>query len=465
MTTPPPVAPPVREVCRVTIEGPTSRADLALPVSTAIAELLPALLPHVAPQPADRSTTPWVLQRLGEAPLDPDGTPETLGLRHGDVLHLRPEDDPLPALHFDDIADGVAHTLNNQPGRWRPELTRRFTLALASLTLAVLAITVLSIGPGPLTAAVYAAIALILAGGSVVGRREGADGGAVLTAALAACAFAGAAGLALPSAADSGFDPGVTGLAMAVSGVAVMAAVLLAFGPLPLTVAGTALTTAAVTAIAIILFVTLHLDPAQTAGLVAVAMFIVGHFAPNLALRLAQLRVPHLPHDAEELQEDIEPEPEERVALRVTAASAYLNILSLTCAVAYAVAFWLLAQHPGWIGWALPPVFSCAVVLHSRDQTGVLQRISAVLVGWFGIALVLTERVAGTGLGDWSIASGLLLAAAVLLLVGAWRLPTSRLRPVWGHIGDILEMLSTIALLPLLLQLLHVYAYFRALAG
>lgn len=60
---------------------------------------------------------------------------------------------------------------------------------------------------------------------------------------------------------------------------------------------------------------------------------------------------------------------------------------------------------------------------------------------------------------------GLLLLAALLLLVGAWRLPTSRLRPLWGHIGDILELLSAIALLPLLLQLLHVYAFFRALAG
>jgi type VII secretion integral membrane protein EccD len=305
----------------------------------------------------------------------------------------------------------------------------------------------------------------MLAGGSVVGRRMGADSGSVLIAGPAACAFAGAAGLALPRAADGGYHLGLTGLTIGLSGVAVFAAALLVFGLLPLTVAGTALTTAAVTAIGVLLFVSLGLDPAQTAGLVAVAMFVLGHFAPNLSLRLARLRVPYLPHDAEELQEDIEPEPEERIALRVTAASAYLNILSMSCAAAYAVAFWLLTHHHGWIGWLLPLTFSCAILLHARDQTGVLQRVPAVLVGGFGFTLVLIERVADTGLDGWITASGLLLVAAVLLLVGAWRLPTSRLRPLWGHIGDILEMLTAVALLPLLLQLLHVYAYFRALAG
>ncbi|KUO17523.1 type VII secretion integral membrane protein EccD [Streptomyces dysideae] len=463
-TAPPTVALPAREICRVTVEGPTSRADLALPVSTSIAELLPALLPHVVTDPADRGG-PWVLQRLGEDPLDPDGTPELLGLRHGDVLHLRPEDNPLGTLNFDDIADGVAHSLGRQPGQWRPELTRRLTLALAALTLAGLAFTVLRTGPGPLTAAVCALIALILAVGCVIGRQAAAESGAVRTAGLAACAFAGFAGLALPRAADGGYNPGITGLAAALSGVALVATALLAFDALPLTVAGTVLATAAVTAIGVALFAALEWDPARTAGTIAVAMFVLGHFAPNLSLRLARLRVPHLPHDAQELQEDIEPEPEERVARRVAIASTYLDILSASSAVAYAVAFWLLAHHHGWVGWLMPLVFSCAVVLYARGQTGVLQRVSGVLAGGFGFAVVLIERAAGTGADRWGTVSGVLFVAAVLLLVGAWRLPTSRLRPVWGHIGDILELLSAIALLPLLLQLLHVYAYFRGLAG
>ena len=58
-----------------------------------------------------------------------------------------------------------------------------------------------------------------------------------------------------------------------------------------------------------------------------------------------------------------------------------------------------------------------------------------------------------------------LLVGAVLLLIGAWRLPTARLLPVWGHSADILELLTALGLLPLLLQLLHVYAHIRALVS
>ncbi len=464
MTTPQPIAaPPAREVCRVTIEGPSSRADLALPLSTPLAELLPALLPHVATDPADRAT-PWRLQRLGEDLLDPDGTPETLGLRHGDVLYLRPDDDPLPAVHFDDIADGVSHVLGNQPGRWRPELTARLALTLAALTLAGLAFTVLRPGPGGVTAALCAFTALILAAGCVLGRRSGAPGGVVQTAGLAGCAFAGLAGLALPRAADGGYDLGVTALAAAAGGVAVVAAILMGLGALPLTLSGTALTTAALVTIGIILSGWLGLDPVETAGVVAVAMFVIGHFAPNLSLRLAQLRVPHLPHDAEELQDDIEPEPEDRVAQRVIIGTACLNVFSLSSAVAYAVGLWLMASEPGWIGWLLPLVLSSAVILQARDLTGILQRVPQVLAGGFGLLLVPTERFT-TGLSGWATVLGLLLVAAALLLVGAWKLPRSRLRPLWAHLGDILEMIAAIALLPLLLQMLHVYAFFRSLAG
>ena len=78
-----------------------------MPVSTPVSALLPVLLRHTV----DRRPAPdgsWVLQRLGEAPLDPDGTPETLDWLEGEQLYLRPAEDPLPELDFDDLADGIA---------------------------------------------------------------------------------------------------------------------------------------------------------------------------------------------------------------------------------------------------------------------------------------------------------------------------------------------------------------------
>lgn len=58
-----------------------------------------------------------------------------------------------------------------------------------------------------------------------------------------------------------------------------------------------------------------------------------------------------------------------------------------------------------------------------------------------------------------------LFAVAALLLTGAWRLPGARLRPIWGRLGEILEGLTALALVPLLLQVLDAYAYFRSMAG
>jgi hypothetical protein len=85
-TSPPAVSAAATEVCRITIDGPTGRADLALPVSTPLAALLPAMLRYVTAEHDQRPGAPWVLQRLGEEPLDLDGSPESLEHRHGDVL-------------------------------------------------------------------------------------------------------------------------------------------------------------------------------------------------------------------------------------------------------------------------------------------------------------------------------------------------------------------------------------------
>jgi hypothetical protein len=88
-----------------------------------------------------------------------------------------------------------------------------------------------------------------------------------------------------------------------------------------------------------------------------------------------------------------------------------------------------------------------------------------VTAGAAGLAMLLLFRAAPHGHASRAAVVVALLAAAVALLTAAWRLPTSRLLPVWGHAGDILETASAIALLPLLLQALHAYAAIRSLAS
>ncbi|GAA3758783.1 type VII secretion integral membrane protein EccD [Streptomyces tremellae] len=479
-TSPPAVSVSTSDVCRITVEGPTGRADLALPVATPLSALLPTLLRHVGTA-QERTNAPWVVQRLGEEPLDLDGSPESLALRHGDVLYLRPADEPLPGLYFDDISDGVAHAVADRPDLWRPELTRGLALAVGGLALAALGVTAFRAGPGVLATAACGATAAVLAAVCAIIARAGADRVTVGAAGLGSLVFAALTGFApfhaaavpaggLPPgahghAALGPFALGSHGLLVAAGAVAVLAGTLLALRVLPFTLPGTFLVCAIAAAVGVAVARVGGIDAVQASGVVAVAMFVLGHFGPRLTLRAARLRVPQLPRTAEELQQGIDPEDEESVTRRVNIASSYLNTLSISSALVYSVAFAALVREGGWIGWLLPLVFCAAVLLRARGLGGAFQRIPMTLVGAFGLAVVALTRLAPLSTTAHAVVLGVLLAAAGLLLVAAWRLPTGRLLPVWGHLGDIAETLTAVALLPLLLQALHVYAFFRQLAS
>ncbi|MDI5972861.1 type VII secretion integral membrane protein EccD [Streptomyces sp. SL13] len=451
-------------VCRITVVGPEGRADLAVPAGTPLSALMPVLVRHVAPGPAEPGT-PWVLQRLGEDPLDPDGTPDSTGLRHGDLLYLRPAPAVLPALQFDDISDGVALTVGALPGRWRPALTRGLALALAVVALVALAAALLGAGPGARSAVPAAVAALVLGAGCVAAARAGANRGAAVTAGLGCLGFAALVGLTFRHGPGGGYAPGLPGLLVAAGCVVVCAVALLALRALPPEIPGTALLTAVAAGIATGLMTVAGWHGGQAATVVAVAMFAGGHFGPRLTLRLARLRVPLLPRDAEELQRDIEPEPQERVERRVRIATLCLDVISLSSAFVYVAGVWFMTHADGWIGWVLPLLFCAAVLLRSRALTGTLQRLPLVVAGAVGLVTLLLVRLAPDGPDARIAVTAVLLAAVGGLLVAAWRLPSGRLLPVWGQSGDTLEMVTAIALLPLLLQALHTYAYFRSLAG
>jgi hypothetical protein len=76
------------EVCRLTVYSPASRVELAVPVHVPVADLLPTILGHLGPELATTGMEHggWVLQRLGEPPLQEDLGAAALGLYDGDIL-------------------------------------------------------------------------------------------------------------------------------------------------------------------------------------------------------------------------------------------------------------------------------------------------------------------------------------------------------------------------------------------
>jgi type VII secretion integral membrane protein EccD len=451
------------DVCRLTVQGPAKRADLAVPATMTMGGLLPVLLLHVVSE-EDRAR-PWVLQRLGEGPLDADGTAESLDLREGETLYLRPAVAAMPVAEYDDVAVGVAASVEARTDGVSAAVIRRILLFGACLGLAGFAAACFMASPGWVPAVALGAAAAVLVAGCVVLTRGLHDTIAGTVAGLYGCAFVALVALTNTRQAKGTLDLGPKGVLLAAAFAVLAAAVVLAAAAVPFMLFGAVLVTGAAILVSGWLTLAFHWPAAHAVALVAVVMFIAGGREVRIVLRAARLRVPLLPRTAEELQEGIDPEPAEGLAHRVDSALGYLDSLVFSSSVVFAVACAFLARGGQWADWALGPLLSAAVLLRGRSMGGAWKRAALSLSGIIGILFALITPVHDAGMTAMAILLAVLFAAALVLLAGARPLPDRRHPPIWAHLADRLEMLTALTLVPLLLQVLHVYAYFRALVS
>lgn len=457
------------ELCRLTVIGPDGRADLAVPVSTPLAALLPVFVRHTvdAAEPADDEPGSWVLQRLGEPPLDPDGTPETLDWLEGEQLYLRPALDPLPELHYDDLADGIATVVRTRRDRWRPEFDRPLYLTLSGLAAAVIAAVLLVEGPAVARTSAAAVVGVLFLAGAVVTGRTRPDLTVFATVAgLAGCGFAGLAGVI-----GTG-EAATSGLAVVLSGgLAAVAAAVLVVGRL---LFAPALALPPLVAVLLVCGALLgrqwlgagfDLSAAQAGGLLAAVFLTVVIFAPKIALRAAHMRGPQLPRDAEELQYDVEPAPAEQVHERTVDADGYLSAVTVSVAVVFVAAFPALWSAGTWAGPVLTVLLGSAALLRARTFRSVWQRLAMTAAGVTGLVIAVTGFAGGLS-PAWrgALLFGLLLVLYALVQA-MLRPPPRRPLPVWGHLANIADTLVGLAVYPVLLQLLGVYAWVRGLGG
>ena len=451
------------DLCRVTVHGADGRADLAIPTVATIGLLIPVLAEYVDRSQGQRA---WVLQRAGEPPLAPAATPETADLRDGDVLYLRPAEDPLPELTYDDLAVGVAEAIAARGDHWRPESTRRVLIGLSSFAALLLAATVvLAGGPGGLISLYCGVIAVLFGAGAVAVDRRVEDRLLSLVGGLGACGFAALAGLTGVQNVADVFAPDATGVLVAGICAAAVAAAIGVITRGGIEVYATVVLLGCALIAGSLLVTAASEDLAASVTIVAVGFFLGGTLGPRCAARLARLPVPNLPRTTEELQQDIDPVAGSVIAGRATAANGYLTSVVVAGAIVSIVDAVVVVRGTGWISWVLPVLFAIASLLRARSLRSVWQRGSAMWAGTLMLAaVVLSYGFSLTPIGRIGLLVALLFAAA-LLVVGAWRLPTARLRPVWGQLAETFELWTAIALVPLLLVLTGTYAYFRALAG
>ncbi|MEU8510593.1 type VII secretion integral membrane protein EccD [Kitasatospora sp. NPDC048722] len=455
----------VAGLCRLRFQAPEAVFELAVPADVPLADLLPAIIGHAGPDLAEAGLEHggWVLQRLGEEPLDEERSVEALQLHDGDSLYLRRRHEALPPVHFDDLVDGVATGVRERGDTWRPALTRRLALALGLAALAAGWIVLALPGPVAPREAAAAGVAALLLLGAASASRAMADAGAGTALGAAAVPYLGLAALLLPT--GPGGDDLLGARVLAASSAAAGAAVLslAAVGAAAPLFIGLVLVAALGVLAGALLLLGLAAD--QLVALVSVFAVLVGSFVPSVAFRLSGLRLPMLPRNAEELQENIDPVPATAVLPRALVADDYLMALYTAIGTVCAACLTVLPFTDGWAGPAEAGALALLLVLHARAIGSIRQRLVLLLPGVYGGAVLLTRFTAGASPTERLALLGVLVALTAALLVAAWTVPGRRLLPYWGRIADILHTLTALALLPLALQACGLYQHLRGLGG
>jgi type VII secretion integral membrane protein EccD len=452
-------------VCRVTVQVGGRRLDVGLPADVPLAELLPAVVAGAGGRLAERAGEGWALHRLAGPALDSAHTATQLGVRHGEVLQLRPLWTDAPVLRVDDVVDAIGTAARDLPGRWSPGAARACGLAWLGTALAAGLVPVVSgarLWPVPSLVS-FGIAAVLLAGAAIAGRGAGGtDLGALLG--LGAVGYAFTAGLSLfaghPAASFDALPGWAVGCAAALA-VAVLAGTLVP-ARMPELTGAAALAGCGLAGTGVAAAVHANLAGAAAAAL-ALGLLAAG-LVPMFAFRLSRLPMPFVPGDRPQLADGgAEVRPAEiaagtaradRIVTALVAAGAGLAVLAAPAVLA----------RPGWAGPTLTGTAALALVLRARHHRGLAQRL------WLhGSALAL---LVGTAIGvtvhsrqSLLVVGGLLGVAVLAALAVPGAGSARRWPPTVGRLGDILELLAVVALLPLALQLLGVYAQVRQLGG
>ncbi|GAB2847419.1 hypothetical protein GCM10027176_58790 [Actinoallomurus bryophytorum] len=456
------------EMCRLTICGPASRIELAVPAHVPLADLLPTFLEHLGPELAAAGSghDGWVLQRLGEPPLDEDLGTAALGLYDGDVLHLRPRADHLPPVDFDDLVDGVATGTAERGDRWRPETTRRFVLSLVAAALGLgVAVAPMS-GTGAMATLVAAMASVVLLLGAAAASRALGDRAAGIVLAAGSIGFTVVAGLALPAGQARALTPGslVSAPGLLAAGAWAATVAVLARPAVGGVLAGftAAVFAAVLTGLGGLLVTVGVADVAGAAAIVLAGVLALGAAVPVIASRFAGLRIPPLPTSPDEFQQGIDPEPSRVVLERTARAHEHIGSLYVGLGVVAAGCLMVIGTTQGIAARTLAAVASLLLLLHGRDLLGVRARLAVFVPGVAGLATVLIDLTLDQPATVRPVVvAGLMLTAGLLLSV-ARTLPGRRLLPHWGRIADLMHTTTAIAVIPLVLAVVGLYARARA---
>ncbi|GAB3451740.1 type VII secretion integral membrane protein EccD [Streptomonospora sediminis] len=459
------------DLCRLQVRAPNRSFEIAAPTDVPISDLVPTLVLYAEGdegEDLDESGLEhdgWVLQQLGDDPLDEDETLDSLGLLHGETLHLRPRRDQLPPIHFDDLIDGVATGMAERPDKWRPSYTRVLLQAL-SLTAILLALAVPAAGGLTLiTALTCSASAVVMLLSAWSASRAMGDLPAAAGLAGAAALYMAVAGAAMPTGDPSTALLGariltgaMTGAGATVLGVAAVAGAVPFFSGLVVVEILLALG-----ALGLMLLPNATLS-GVAAGL-ALLSLLVGTYAPQLSFRISGLKLPPLPANPEQLQQGIDPFPARDVLDRSALADKFQSAMLAATGAVLTCCLVVLALAEGWVATTVCILVALVMLLQTRGLASAWQRSFMTAPPAIGLAVLLLSVAADSGVLGRSLVLLGVFALATILAVLSWSLPGTRPLPHWGRAAEIIQSLITVAIFPLVLAAFGVYSALRAIGG
>ena len=428
------------EFTRLTVIGSARKADLVVPNDEAVAGLMPRLM-DLLDEPTGSVVRPLTLVRTTGEQLDVALTIADQRVSDGELLRLVRSDDTPPPPEVADVTDVLGESLRDRAGLWS-----RFTRELTgSVAIGVLSCAVAAQLPAGLLSLVVAVVVLSLAS-AILGRASlrwicvASTAAGLGIAANAAWQLSSAFNLAQP-----------VRLAAAVLGFAVLGWLCLGLGfgqglrSRPAWFGS--LVGIPVTALPLIM-VALGSSVVDAAAVTAAMSVVVCGVLPRLALAASGLTGLD--------DQVVEGHPRRRDEVSMTVNDAYRLLSWVTFAVAVPIAVTgatLLASDDLW---ALGVGFVVIIVtaLRTRAFPLAVQQMalwSAVLAGLLG-GLLGQPQLGGT------LLAAILAGIVVLVLIMVLARPAPHQRAFLRRIGNVIEALSVIALIPLLLGMFGIFS-------
>jgi type VII secretion integral membrane protein EccD len=440
--------------------------DVAFPDQVTLVHLLPTLLRNAGEELADEGQQHegWLLRRADGEPLDPAGTFSAQRVRDGDSLYLVPRRVDWPDSDYDDVVDAIASGARQRGRRWSGGATRIAGLAVAVAALLVaLAEIALSGPPWTVQAAAAGAVAaaLLLAGTALSRALHDAAAGAVVAA--TAMPFAFLSGVLLFAREPLG-RLGAPHL-LAGSALLVLAAVLGHLGTAEYGRVFVTGATAGMAGLAGAAAAFTSLSGTGAAALVTAVALLLSPLLPAIAVRVGQIPLPQLPRTADDLVRD-EPLPD-LATVRAATARADETLTGLLSGVALAtvVCFAALVSSGSVAAALLTGVVSLAYPLRARFHVGVRHRLPMQLTGVTGAALLALLPEMDGATTRLAVGLPVALAVAAIGMAAGLTYANRLVSPRMGRFADILDVVLTLAVVPLVCSVLGLFGFMRGFGG